>query len=232
MKTLSALAALSLALAAPVRAELSHASVETSGFSYELVDLDDMDGIIPAITFSYDGGASQSYGLAHPLGSESSKSHTGYGMLENEIYGGSARAESGIDFVKVSATAWRAGMTSNSVADTYLGINMTPNTAVIFHVPYELYATISEPGSFARASLLFTGAVNDGFALYDVQLGRGATSGSFTGRLTSGSDGLVSNIGLTAGASVAVVPEPATYAMLLAGLAVLGGAGLRGRGRG
>ena len=111
-----------------------------------------------------------------------------------------------------------SGATFNAIVFGWWGINASDFTATINDVPLTFsYGTITVPylQSYPYLSLSATGVTgSDSYSLH------------VTGSLMAGATGASYNIGLNS-VAVAPVPEPETFAMLLAGLGLIGVVALR-----
>jgi hypothetical protein len=225
MKKLLALAAFSAAAATPAWAEMSYARAQTLGFGYDLIDLDNMDGITPTISFHYDGDAWQSVRIQDPRRAEVNNTRPGYGTLDYDDYATAVELSSAPDRVDAIAVSTFASVLATGRSSTTMTFSLTPWTAVVFHVPYSLDSSVSELGSMATASLTFSGQLSGAgtgsFSAQEDQRWNGTKYGSLTGELATRDDGAFGLVTLQTDAVAGVVPEPRTYAMLLAGLGML-----------
>lgn len=230
---LTVLPATMAAAAAPVPAALPSAQARTLGFGYDLIDLNQLDGIAPTISFRYDGDAWQHYLEQRPDGPLSSQMRDGYGVLAAGGGAATATLSSAPDQVGANVAATDAPVLASGHASTTMTFSLTPHTAVIFHVPYTLLAGPSAPGTVALASLGFSGVLGGGYDSFAVSVEQdvaGTQYGSLTAELAAGGSGMFGALRLDAYA-LAAVPEPATYLMLLAGCAVVGCGAWRQRRR-
>jgi hypothetical protein len=237
MMSKKALAAAAMAVAAmgaaSTAAAQSTASASVSNVNYQLVDLNPYDGIAPSITFGgLPAGANVvlygDIGYTNPVLSDSTSN---YGTI-------SVSNASGTSFAELQETSNRSQVQvfSNSgfaSSLTEFSFVLSANTRVIFTADASVVGTIDPAGGNVDANAwlqlafpneAFTNAQIDRAYLYTTD---GDRSGHLLVQLDSAA-GLTNGtyaFGTETSASsfAAPVPEPASVAMLLAGLGALAG---------
>jgi hypothetical protein len=226
-----ALATLAALAAVPARAQDGSAASTITGFKFELIDLDLNDGITPAITFSPTYWARSTYG--QPWAPIDMATRDSPGTTEVANAAGSASTTQGTEIWSSRATVnsdFAPGARFDAVMYSILSMTLTPRTEVRFEAlagiehaaaprtDYESYAVMTGE----LTTHLSTGSVSNRF--YD-SYGRETGSGQdlLLGYLRSGNGFAGGHLHLQTGARaiLAPVPEPHTYAMLAAGLALL-----------
>lgn len=234
--SLAAAACAGLFASAPVLAQSASASVDTSGFSYQLIDLDLNDQITPAISFTERIASTSHY-------------DNGSGVVDVdaiETFGTTSITRA------FGSAATRSTATSSSVqagfelASPYFQLfsgqhfygwdfEITPSTGILFRTTATLNAAHAGDGtrSLAKASMVgylyhYGDESQEQSDFTDlVAIENGARSYTLSGYLHSGQESLRGAFGIGTEATAAFygispVPEPSTYAMLLAGLGLLG----------
>ena len=239
---ISPIASLVLAAAAasvaPAQAQSASAQASLAQLAFELVDLDPNDGITPAMHITSTQTRSQSsYGTSSMQIEDDTIYAAGTSSVTRSF--GQATTSGGAD-------PWTsaASYTDPSLPNVYfkswnlteIHFTLTPYSELL--VTAEVSVDASDAGGISAASskayfsgwlnaeLLYNFCVNGTYA-YDTSVSR-----SIGGRLQSGAEAVTGGLGLVTEAVVQLspVPEPASVAMLLAGLAVVG-ASVQGRRR-
>lgn len=231
LKSLMKTAALALMVAAAPMAQAQSATAHFSGFSYVLNDLDLDDGITPELTLSNE--STYVYGSIYSLPTFDYVDRT-YTFGVGEV---SISNEQGV------ASASHDGMAATSTVQVYGGGNyffgsasqswqfvLTPNSEAVFSGFAAASGTndgsLSADGhSTLHAHYAIPGAASSSYFFDSVFAFNGFDARELTLAIGSGAEQLVGAIGYAArtSGSIAAVPEPETYAMLLAGLALVGG---------
>jgi hypothetical protein len=237
-RSIPAIAALAFALLAPgAHAANASASAQISNLTYQLVDLDPNDGILPTITFatSYLGQASTSW---YPYASDTSGALGSTGVTWSS---GSAATSSGATALSAHSSLssdWYSRYDAD--ASQYLPFTLSPHTSLLITAAGALDVV---PGGATRssASISFTAQLDflspggvKGGTYYDQSYASqdGARDYSFSAYLASGATAQNGFLQLRAQTSLELdaptdpanpVPEPETWGMLLGGLAVVGG---------
>ena len=230
----SVLAALFCALAMG-NSFASSARADITGFKIELIDMDASDGIAPAIAFPYDPWVQAFIGIYNR--SDYYEEYSGYyGTLHGANGTGIAITAVLPDSGSSRVEAFTADSLAYSSGSQTMPFVLTPNTLALFGVEFAV-GMDREAGdtTYAIASLeadlmgeqRFSGRLRTGDGLHE------DASRLFYGELLSGAGEGQGSFRLDTVASalnaVAPVPEPGSWAMLTAGLAVLGGAQWRRR---
>lgn len=245
-----ALAAAAAALCAlPAHAQSASASAAITSFSYRLVDLDLADGITPSIALTPISGFTR---LSHSMyGNSAMNEFQSIGTLGTTASGrafGSASTTSGVDFMQAMAqfsAPAGAGYQSFGGENEYrFNFTLTPSTGLAFSGDVSLAAHDSGGPVQALAGMrmqgLFpwtpSGLVDYTAFNWTAGVEDGARAERFYGELRTGAIGLQGYFRMTNHATVISnallpIPEPQTYAMLLAGLALLGVCARRQRRR-
>ena len=208
-----------LAMAGGHAAAAQHASLDIGAWNYTLVDLAPQDGIAPLLTFL--PGASYTSEITYTP-NDSITGTTGEPISYSDRYG-RASALVDADSMTLSGLSSRQLLTSGIQE---LPFSLTPNTLVEFTLLGHTELKVDRPTyAYTRADLHVTlqsehglGAASDRMQLRE----SGARDFTLSGMLASQGEaatGVLSLIGVTA---VYPVPEPAEWAMLLGGLAVIG----------
>lgn len=222
--------------AGPALAQSASASVGTAGFSYQLIDLDPTDNIAPAISFNerlestswYDNGTGVvDYDQIQTFGTTSIA--RAFGAASTSSTATTSRAQAGFEL----ASPYFQLFSSQHFHGW--DFEITPSTGILFRANATLSATHAGDGtrSLARASMV--GYLNhfgdESLEQSDftdmVSIENGARAYTLSGYLHSGQESLRGAFGIGTEATAAFygispVPEPSTYAMLLAGLGLLG----------
>jgi hypothetical protein len=227
MKRILLAAAFAVTAITPAWATVEFAHVRTMGLGYELIDLNKSDGIVPAISF-YDTVALQSYNIRQSGLPALEEYRSGYGTLELSARGAHVEALGAPD-LKESYASSSADVVATSKSGSFTRFDLAPWTKVVFHLPYAVEANVVLPGSWVIAEVGMSARLGDWndsrhFSTGGGLRSNGTQSGSLSGELYTDSSSLSGFLSFDAYSAVSVVPEPATYAMLLAGLGVLAAA--------
>lgn len=221
-----------LAAAGAVQAQTT-TSASLKGFSYQLIDLDTTDGISASLTLTpvstwlaargFDPGSytPNPLQIVDEAGTASVANQTGSALA---TYDGSVMSTS------QASTAPGYRMAAD-VIQTW-GFLLSPNTRVIFSA----FASVSSQSSvdgyaFGGAGLNGSTRAADGYPSYyfdDIRLSDGSESRLVSFSVTASQAGLSGMVraGVSGSAEQYLtplpVPEPSTYALLLAGLALVG----------
>lgn len=155
-----AAACASLLCATPALAETARATVEVSGFSFTLIDLDPADGILPAITLKERTSAFSSHRLEGALGEHAD--HDGYGATELIRPSGMASASTGAAAASATAMLDQPGATSQTFQgrfDYILEFSLTPMTGITFSANALLNAAPLGAGLYADATAFMFGSL-------------------------------------------------------------------------
>jgi hypothetical protein len=230
-------------------ASVESASASIGNFSYQLIDLNPTDGIAPSIAFTSYSGTASSQGFSGFGNLSDSRSTLG----ATSVVSSKGRADTLLAPASVSsvAKAFLPDESNRQFAAQALysqQFTLSADTLVIFsadsrlHVDYDRQNNRNSPK--ARSAMF--GELNiDGIAGqpdYVSDFGEGASidrASSFNSRLIGALQSLHStaygtiSLGTRVEAGwmpwVSAVPEPGTYAMLLAGLALVGAVSRRKR---
>jgi hypothetical protein len=217
-------------------AQANSARAEITGFTVQLFDLDPSDGILPSLSF-----ASQSQ--------HSHYSVTGDGLFDlADTYGfGSVARDdtAGALFSQVASDALSSRvegrMTDTSFlasSDWFAQFHLSPATAVVFRALTRVDSMVWARGEgLSQAGM--SGDLGGTGGFYSWLVGNAgappaANEGILYGELRSGSEGADGSLSMYTSARIVTspVPEPGSWAMLLAGLGIAAGLALRIRGRG
>lgn len=237
-----------IALASSFTAVAAHAapgaSARISDFSYQLIDLNLLDGIAPSITFEPGldyWQASGSYCFGHTGGCRSDY-HFGIGQYDYQTGPGSSRVTIAPDLMQASVALDRR---FDPEADIFSAVAYF-NGAFVLSPWTEVRFTSAAALSVAADAYTEAGVVTHLYGwLGDMEpdtpryfqssmalAASGAQAGELGGSLRSGGlaeHGTFYRIASANLTRAAPVPEPSSYAMLVAGLAVLGARRLRRR---
>ncbi|ATQ73372.1 hypothetical protein CR152_01750 [Massilia violaceinigra] len=225
----------------PAQAQLASASSDITGFSYRLVDLDLADGITPYITITpadqsnvirrssslYGNGAVTHFFTIGDIGT----------TALSEAFGSSS-THTGSDFMQAQAqyTAVTPGYQTFGGQNEYrFKFSLTPSTRLEFSADIALRANDTGGAIQALSGVTVQGlfvwtppeVVDYTVFSYTASVEDGTRSDHFLGELRSGAIALDGYFKMTNHATVDAnppppVPEPQTYAMLFAGLTLLG----------
>lgn len=217
------LAALAMGFS-PAACAQSTSSSSLTSFSYQLVDLDLTDGIAagltmsPVITFVAASGFSNADG--NP---DVADTHNGVGTASIAKAYGNASATYDATGVYGSRNAIEKNYSVLSNALVSWNFVLSANTSVVFSGTGS--ASVQGYGSSAAVSL-FSYGFPDGDLRDEFMVFEGSESRLLSLSFASSQGGLSGTIGSTIQGSAewaaAPVPEPETYAMLLAGLGLIG----------
>lgn len=243
-----ALMALACASLAAPQAQAASASSVLSNVYIQLFDLDPLDGITPSIligNMSFASGAaidvaSNSFSTNGPLGGALSGSAAmGGSSTASSVFAGNLFVPASGNGAASSSSATGAGSSANSVGMLHNdGFTLTPKTLVVVTATGQASAAAAL-GEFATASA-YVGLQDAGGSNYSVgqaywTVEAGGNTYGVGGPLTV----QASFVNLTAAPQsgsfyaiayssvIGVVPEPGSYALLLAGVLALGYLGQR-----
>lgn len=217
-------------LAAPLASAAGpSASASLTGYTIELIDLDPNDGIIPAIYQKALSVVTYSQRMNGPRPEMDYK--IGYNSSEVVHQPGSARTR--IDAVSADARAEASDTTSRFSAsnDSRYAFILSPNTALHISGLTEVSLSGAHPEKISNAFVWLRGELSgDDDPVSRVEILHSARtdpgSRNLYAVLQSGDAWTTGRILLNVNAGVnyplVPVPEPSTYAMLLAGLGLLG----------
>jgi hypothetical protein len=260
MLTKEKIAASLLGLAAGVislsaqAATVASASASLGNFSYQLIDLDLADGIAPSLTFVPSRGGD---GYVHsPL---NGGRHL-YGNGAASISSANGNASATVAPMALSSSAQAILPTGNndnfsSFTSEVRNFSLSANTLVIFSISAHLSANHVPDSAYTSANVVFRGTLDSSW--YDPNRNGSnfmryanspldTTTDSdfvFAGSLHSVGYTTLGQLGMNTRTSatlfpgmapqgIQAVPEPSTYAMLFAGLGLVGFAARRRRGAG
>ncbi|WP_200955538.1 PEP-CTERM sorting domain-containing protein [Massilia sp. Root418] len=224
------------------QARADSARAEISGFTIELIDLDLADGVSPGFAI-----VSQSQHAYYSLvrdGIIDSDEIYGHGSVGRNDAGAVLSSSVSGDALASTVNATVGGTSFLASSDWSARFHLSPATAVIFRAMTRVDAVLGLGGE-ALSQAGMSGDLEDlgvpgssgGF--YSWLVGNAgappaANDGILYGELRSGSEGANGYLSLYTSARVVTspVPEPGSWAMLLAGLGVAAGLALRSRGRG
>ncbi|WP_187362972.1 FxDxF family PEP-CTERM protein [Massilia aquatica] len=242
--TSSRLAYCALAAAAIATGSAHAQSISTSAsisqFSYQLVDLDLSDNISPSIFFTEHSDSSFSYFTDAQTGKVTSQSIGTLGSTSASHAGGTASTST-------DAANWGSTTFANATAPTrgtmqagtfHLDrFKLSPNTGMIISALGTVSNDVSNPAIDSRGWAYFSlkGRLGDQegqtpgeeMTFYQSYYARlsGTKTYTVSAYLESGSTGGYGHLEFetnNVAAVISAVPEPETYAMLLAGLAMMG----------
>jgi hypothetical protein len=240
-----------MALAAPAHA-VSTASVTISGFTYELFDIDGDSSTVPEVTFLYDQSYSYAGAEFPPLSDYQQDDEAGFladtaAMASAGPNSSSASTGAGQAMAMGSAYGPGGGVEGYFGAGGYgySGFELAPWTAIKLTLTVDATASTSvgDNQEYASGYAYLSIDINNesGWESHSAQRGAFAScawngmtcvpesnsfAGSFSLAFANLSDdmasGTMSAQAYAYGYSTVPVPEPGTYAMLLAGLAGIG----------
>lgn len=233
------LAACLLASTGGVAAQ-ANSSASISDFGYELVDLAPDDGVAPSMSLTPTRIVGESIlylqTFSIPLAEASTST---FGALSVDNAYGSASATLAPDYA-ASSTADAQAYSSRAGTWVELDFVLSPNTRVIFSANGSVNALPANGYSSTEASL--NGEITTPFISHGTRFGAsvysmlGEESRLLSAVANSDAEELAGTMSIRTGAwaesYVPPIPEPGQAAMLLAGLALVGGAGLQARRRG
>ena len=224
----------------PAHAQSASANASLTQLNFQLVDLDLNDGITPAMTITAMQTKSQSfYGTLYAAIEDNTIYTAGSSSVSRPF--GQATASGGAD-PWTSAASYTDAAPENVYFKSYklyqIHFTLTPSTSLLVTADASLGASDAGGGSEASSRALMGGWLNadvlynflgDGTYAYDTSLSR-----TLGGRMESGAQAVTGGLYLVTEGVVqlAPVPEPASVAMLLAGLAVVGAGAWRRRREG
>ncbi len=223
-----------MALPNAVHAVSARASV--SGFGIQLIDLSPTDGIAPAMRM--DGVAIGAYiSVFGPDGPETAQV-ADYGAVQRDYPFGSAFSSAAPDAFRSEITLDVRGFYTSAHSNHFvLEFELTPYTAAVFNADLAIstngeYGYASYAEAFMGAHIYGAGNLGGSISTgnpggdesssdairFEVRTGSQPTKGGF-------------NVGTYVYANAVPVPEPGTWAMLVAGLGIVGTAIRRQRRR-
>ena len=206
-----------------------------------LLDLTPDDGVAPSFELQLVNGGPEVLSKNIWMSSEGQYPNygtSGYGTLTRSLTGVSAESTltptSQYSEVNAGGVPLTLGAGANVRSYWISGFTLGPNTEVRIMADLTLSAMHAEgETAVAEANLVINGVPNAGSE--DYYIDTGSYSGSFWRTTYSGDTALQGTLSLSAGASAfapaSPVPEPGTWAMLLAGFAIVGAATRSGRQR-
>jgi hypothetical protein len=208
---------------APAAYAQSTASTSLTGFSYQLIDLDLNDGIAASLTMSPSSIWVAAAGYAPSSGTPVIVDILDQAGTANAS-ASFGRASATSDTTGVYSSATSTNMTHSLSGDAIVSWNfvLSANTSVVFTAIGSVDAR--GPGAHGWASI-FADGLPDGYAQDDILQNSAAETRQLSLSFSSSLDGLSGTVGTAASSGVeilAAVPEPETYAMLLAGLGLIG----------
>ncbi|NHZ99236.1 PEP-CTERM sorting domain-containing protein [Massilia sp. CCM 8734] len=231
-RTLCALAAL-VAAWAPAQANTSTSSASIEQFQFRLVDLDLNDGIAPSITFGTDSRFVRSEGDGQvDTRSESGSTSivTQFGSAGGTLSDTALLSHTSVDHLALHDSYHTYGSQSNRATEFIL----SPNTELIFTGVGRIAQHLGVPFVWAEARISMSAHLLDANGSwthqfnksYDVNASDGWATINLYGSLISDAQQRRGEFSLDAftvlAEPVSTVPEPSTYAMLLAGTFMLG----------
>lgn len=220
------------AITSPGSAHASSGSASVRDFSYQLIDLDPADGITPSLIFRSDiingnAFANMNNLLGNPWDDELALTTYGTGAIEKGPGGASTEVSPGT--AQADALAWRGAFSAGSVSGHEF--TLTPNTHVVFSATAQIRVShdfINHPPERSQAFAGLFGeiaTISGQRTQFDSHLFSESTGSNtmpvavhaFTGQFAG-----TGNVRAQASAfaiGVSPIPEPAAWAMLVAGLA-------------
>ncbi|MFP5390653.1 MAG: PEP-CTERM sorting domain-containing protein [Gammaproteobacteria bacterium] len=217
---------------AAAHAQTVTASAALTGFRYELIDLDPSDGVTPEVSFTH---FYQTQLIQRAPGSEITRDQAGAGALSlANAFGSLDASAAGVD----ASAAGSANLSAPTPA-TFLAngihkasFSLTRATAILFSADAVLTAggNVGNHEVSAIATMFadlqpYQSIGYWTFNRQEILRGSGSRSLTLSGELRSGADAVTGYFFSSAYvdyASAAPVPEPASGALLIAGLALLG----------
>jgi hypothetical protein len=206
---------------------LNNAHTVLSNFKVDLTDLAPADGIAPAITFK---PAGEAFSYQDFYYDDNTVSPGPSERLQFYGYGEHTVTQPGVN-LQVSTQPFALGVhLSGAMHDVtafggtmwQLDFSLTPHTSAVFTV--DLDTAQGTDTSFTRASMeVKESEFWNAFLSEATTSETGATHRSLSGTLVSADEERMRTLNMFVFAFMAApIPEPSTYAMLLAGLAVIG----------
>lgn len=214
------------ALALPGAAMAAQGSLTVSGVTVKLIDLDTTDGVTPSISFSNEEGGGGSHVEHLPWPESIDIYRNSLGTATNASQWAIAEATIGSKSLNLSAETLQESVKINVSANTRSSFTLSKNTLAVFSLPYTVSLTKSS-GEYLYSSLHFSAFVPDSYFSSDYTFNKGPVTSTLFGEVYTTDTALNGHFNMwaqiTANSSGAPpVPEPGTYAMLLAGLGVIG----------
>jgi hypothetical protein len=238
--SLLGLAAGAMSVSAQATAVAS-ASASISNLSYQLIDLDLADGIAPSLTFTSLSAFGRSESMLGGF-----NGHSGFGSSGISNAYGNAGTESSAVGISASARAVDSYDPFTSTAFSYQNFTLSANTLVLFSSTAKLNANYVKNLADSTASLTLSGDLESAWSdpsHHTSAFSRSLESVSFTenngdvfllgalhsvGYTTLGRIGMeVRTTAVRTSGGISAVPEPSSYAMLFAGLGLVGFAARR-----
>ncbi|MTW01981.1 PEP-CTERM sorting domain-containing protein [Duganella ginsengisoli] len=204
----------------------AQASFAVSGVTVNLIDLDTTDGVTPSITFNTEYGYA-GYTIRHLPGyNDYISGGTNFGAVHNSSQWAIADASVGTRSLSLGVQTLQANVTAELSARSDTLFTLSKNTLAIFSVPYTVSLTKSSK-EFLDTSFKFSAGVPGSYFDSDYTFRRGQVSSTLFGEIYTGSSAGEGSLNLlatiyTSTSGTPPIPEPGTYAMLLAGLGVIG----------
>lgn len=209
----------------PGAAMAAQGSFAISGVAVNLIDLDTTDGVTPSITFHGERGGSGISVQYKPGNQYIWDYHDSFGTVNNSSQW--AIVESGVGSKSLNLAAEMLDANASAESSAYFETNFTvsKNTLAIFSLPYTFSLTKSS-NEFLENKFNFSASVPGSFFNTDYTFKRGQVSSTLFGEVNTGSNAAEGYFHMSAsifasGSGAPPVPEPGTYAMLLAGLGAI-----------
>lgn len=213
----------------------AHAATSTAEiveFNMQLIDLDPADGIVPGLAIlegTYIDVLNYAYG---PGLYDHSRIGT-FGTLQHSYPSGSVFSMASADAFASRAQTDATGTSFQAASSLGFAFSLTPNTSAVFSATTTV-GSDAHGGYRTYGQTHMMGNVYGGGDFYQMLSTADASMGGqrtlpFYGELHSGSLAMTGrfDIGTRAAAQILEVPEPGSWAMLLAGMAIVGLAGAR-----
>lgn len=216
---------------APIASAQLSASSSFDGFRYRLVDLTPGDGIDPGVSF-LDASVSAAAMFRDDNGATRESVQAGSAGGPVQVLIDTADGHFAGNATRTSASSMTAIVNGagETFTDSFLGFVLAPYTQVTFSIDTSaIGSAVDTPGSYAFSFVAINSRIIDENGNVFIQ-GDGlsselASSDILSVSLSSAAVALTGTLEFATAANVRVqpIPEPAPMAMLIAGLAVVGG---------